>query len=265
MSTPIVWIDAFTSTPYGGNPAAVCLLSSPKPDAWMQALAAELNISETVFLLALDDGSYSLRWFTPAAEIELCGHATLASAHALWNHFNQSGETLVFKTLSGDLTAVKSEQGITLNFPEVAPTPFAINTDVADALGKQPVWSGQAGKKLFIELESAQAVRDCQPDFAAICALPLRGVVITAASDEPQYDFISRFFIPELGINEDPVTGSAHCSLAPYWAAKFNKTTLTGYQASKRGGVVKVALIENRVTLTGQCQTIFAGELSEHL
>lgn len=265
MSTPIVWIDAFTNTPYGGNPAAVCLLAQPKPDAWLQALAAELNISETAFLLALDDGSYSLRWFTPAAEIELCGHATLASAHALWSQFNVVGDSLVFKTLSGDLTAVKDGQGITLNFPEVTPTPFSINSDVADALGKQPVWSGQAGQKLFIELESAQAVRDCQPNFAAICALPLRGVVITAASDEPQYDFISRFFVPELGINEDPVTGSAHCSLAPYWATKLNKTQLTGYQASKRGGVVAVGLNEKRVTLTGQCQTIFAGELSDHL
>lgn len=284
-ATPIVWVDAFAHRPFAGNQAAICLLHEVRPVEWMQALAVELNLSETAFVRPLEGGHFELRWFTPGGEIELCGHATLAAAHAMWAEFGlpELSNTITFDTLSGQLSAEREgERNITLNFPLVAPQAFP--ADIAPPSHKAILMAlglpestlirfiGKAGQKLFIELESAAAVRQCAPNFAAICDLPLRGILVTAESDQAQYQFVSRFFVPELGINEDPVTGSAHCSLAPYWASKLDRTVLTGYQASKRGGVVNVEVLTDgsklnmsRVALTGTCHTIFKGELNESL
>lgn len=304
LPIPISWVDAFAHRPFAGNQAAICLLHKAVTTEWMQALAVEINLSETAFLLPQGDGSFGLRWFTPGGEIELCGHATLAAAHALWNDFsvldtqNLPAE-LVFETLSGSLTAQQRSEsegqagtasGITLNFPQVVPQAITqqvapeligreltgdaltrFHSDINTALGlpskTRILFTGKAGFKLFVELESEQAVLDCSPDFKAISDLPLRGVLVTAKSEQREYDFVSRFFVPEMGINEDPVTGSAHCTLAPYWAQKLGRQSLIGYQASKRGGVVEVEVLQHsqRVALTGQSHTIFTGVLNEQL
>ena len=278
MPYPIYTIDAFTDAPFAGNPAAVCLLDSPADEAWMQDVAREMNLSETAFLTPLpseDAGShaYALRWFTPTIEVPLCGHATLASAHALWSEGHSAPERLLrFQTASGELTArrVSPEdtfgEWIELDFPAIEQHAAAVPMELSVALGAQPVSMGSSRLYLLCEMKSEQAVRDMAPDFANLALLPGgRGIIATARAETPVqecgYDFVSRWFGPALGINEDPVTGSAHCLLAPYWGTRLGKREMVGYQASSRGGIVRVAVDGDRVKLRGQAVTILRGEL----
>lgn len=295
-------IDAFTDRAFAGNPAAVCFLDKPRPDAWMQALAAEMNLSETAFLLPGFSKGYSqainihtgtskpvsstldaisnasatssppsewrLRWFTPQTEVKLCGHATLAAAHALLEgDLIEASQSIVFETLSGTLQAQRSGKWIDLNFPTDVPQALAGPQSIesiqllAEALGEQPRSVTRGQLYFLVELADAEAIRSLQPDMEALRRLR-DGVCVTARSDDDAYDFVSRFFAPGLGIDEDPVTGSAHCVLAPYWARKLKKTELVGYQASARGGVVRVALAGDRVRLSGQAVTVFRGKLT---
>ena len=265
MGQPIVQVDAFTDRPFAGNPAAVCILREARPDAWMQAVAAEMNLAETAFLLPEADG-YRLRWFTPLVEVDLCGHATLASAHVLWEEGHLSLEaTARFYTRSGLLTADRSGNWIELDFPVEPATPAdaSLTAAVASALGVTPGFVGRNRMDVMAELPSEEAVRSLAPDRAQLLELPARGIIVTAASDQPEYDFVSRFFAPAVGIDEDPVTGSAHCCLGPYWSGKLSRERLTGFQASPRGGTVRVRWAGERVILGGQAVTTLRGELTE--
>ncbi|MHB1357826.1 MAG: PhzF family phenazine biosynthesis protein [Anaerolineae bacterium] len=258
--------DAFSTIPFRGNPAAVCLLDTPRSDEWMQALAAEMNLSETAFPSREGTG-WRLRWFTPLKEVSLCGHATLATAHILWSEgFVPASEPITFETLSGTLTAARAGEWIQLDFPVRRVEPSEPSPVLARALGDPQVltWNNTHTAKLYclLELASAEAVRTLTPDFSLLAACGIRGIIVTARSDIPAYDFISRFFAPLLGVNEDPVTGSAHCYLAPYWKAKLGKAHLVGYQASARGGVVACERRGERVLLRGQAVTVFRGELA---
>ncbi len=262
---PIAQVDAFTDVPFAGNPAAVCILDAPCDEAWMQKVAAEMNLAETAFLVEQDqkqDRSFSLRWFTPMVEVDLCGHATLASAHFLWECGRLSpGEQARFQTRSGLLTAERSADWIELNFPikpEVAAEPPG---RLLEALGvAAPVHVGRNQFDYLVELESEEALRALAPNHALLRELPVRGVIVTSRSEK--YDCVSRFFAPGSGIDEDPVTGSAHCALAPYWAAKLGKTELRAFQASPRGGFLRLRLEGDRVVIGGQAVTVFVGELS---
>ncbi len=254
-------IDAFTSTPFHGNPAAVCLLDGPRPDAWMLGLAQEMNLSETAFLLPEGDG-WRLRWFTPKVEVNLCGHATLASAHALWETGRASPQGAIhFHTRSGLLTAHRNQGWIELNFPARSPEPAELPGGVASALGVVPMAVQRWKENYLVEVASEAELRGLQPDFAALKALPLRLVVVTCRSETAEFDFLSRFFAPAMGINEDPVNGATHCALGPYWGAKLGKTAMTACQASARGGVLRVRLEGERVALGGQAVTVLRGEI----
>lgn len=260
MTVPLFQVDAFAHKPFSGNPAAVCLLDEPASDAWMQSVALEMNLSETAFLVPQADG-YDLRWFTPAVEVDLCGHATLAGAHTLWETERLAAEAEArFHTRSGLLTARKVGEWIELNFPATPPAESPIPDGLEQALGASARFVGKSRFDYLVEVESAQLVQEMQPDHAALRHLPVRGVMVTAAGDGG-YDFVSRFFAPAAGVNEDPVTGSAHCCLAPYWAAKLGKREMTAFQASPRGGIVRVRLGEDRVYLQGQAVTVLRGNL----
>ncbi len=269
---PILQVDAFCDRPFGGNPAAVCVLHEPKPDSWMRHLAAEMNLSETAFAIRKEDG-YHLRWFTPTTEVDLCGHATLATAYVLWTEgylaINQPAE---FITRSGKLTARFDNDWIDLDFPAAPTTPTEAPAGLGEALGCD-VSQVEYNKTLdywLVELANAAAVDQLKPLFTRLKGITPGGVIVTASSDDGEYDFVSRFFAPAMGINEDPVTGSAHCCLGPYWSQRLNKTKLVGYQASKRGGVVKVELRGDadgsapgeRVSLSGKAITVLKGELN---
>jgi PhzF family phenazine biosynthesis protein len=261
MTTPILQVDAFTDRPFYGNPAAVCFLDAPRDDAWMQAVAAEMNLAETAFLVPRPDG-FHLRWFTPAVEVDLCGHATLASAHALWETGRLAPGTVArFFTRSGWLTAEQKGGLIELDFPAL-PTAAepASASSLAAALGVPVEWSGRSKDNLLARLADADTVRRVEPDQTRVARLPCHGVIITAAGDGG-HDFVSRYFTPQQGVDEDPVTGSAHCSLAPYWAGILGRDTLQGYQASKRGGSVHVRVVGDRVRLGGHAVTVLRGEL----
>jgi PhzF family phenazine biosynthesis protein len=224
-------VDAFTDQPFGGNPAAVCLLDGPRDAAWMQAVAAEMNLSETAFVRPLADG-YELRWFTPAIEVALCGHATLASAHAMWCVGVVDGnQPIRFHTQSGVLTASRSGELIELDFPALPTTPCEPPAGLLAALGIKPSYVGSTKFDKFLVVESEQTLRALEPDFARLRQIPMRGLIVTSASDDPRFDFVSRYFAPGAGIDEDPVTGSAHCCLAPFWGERLGKTEMTGYQA----------------------------------
>ncbi|MFD8544281.1 PhzF family phenazine biosynthesis protein [Streptomyces sp. NPDC059649] len=258
-------VDAFTDRPFAGNPAGVCLLEKPAEVAWMQQVAAELNLSETAFVHRVAEDSYGLRWFTPTVEVDLCGHATLATAHVL--HTTRAAArdaTLRFETLSGVLTARRHGRGdITLDFPADPPAAEPVPAGLAKALGTDPVWTGRARHDLLVELAEAAAVRDLSPDIVALAAFSGRAVIVTAAAPAgADHDFVSRVFAPAAGIPEDPVTGAAHCVLAPFWSERLGRTELTGRQLSPRGGRVGVELRGDRVTLLGQAVTVFNGELS---
>ncbi|MEA2724974.1 MAG: hypothetical protein QOH59_2745 [Gemmatimonadales bacterium] len=254
-------IDAFTDRPFAGNPAAVCVLPAPRDAGWMQRVASEMNLAETAFLVRRAEG-YDLRWFTPAAEVDLCGHATLASAHLLWEegHLEQAA-TATFHTRSGVLTAKRQGDMIWLDFPATPVRPATMLPDLERAVGAPIKYLGRTAFDYFIEIESAAAVCALKPDLTALSRLPVRGVVVTARSGDGRHDFVSRFFAPQLGIPEDPVTGSAHCGLGPFWAARLGTNELAGYQASSRGGTVLVRVAGDRVHLGGQAVTVLRGEL----
>jgi len=261
MTISLFHIDAFTAKPFTGNPAAVCLLSEPLPDRLLQAIAAEMNLSETAFMLP-ERGGFGLRWFTPKTEMDLCGHATLASAHVLIVTKTVSlTEPMRFFTRSGELQALPKGEWITLRFPRRKWQEMAAPADIVAALGTSPVFFGMSHDNYLFELSSAAQVRELRPDLRRIGANAPHGVMVTAVSDDPEFDFVSRFFAPAIGIDEDPVTGSAHCTLAPYWAEKLGKTDLTAYQASARGGVLKLELQDDFVLISGQAVTIFSGTL----
>ena len=260
----LLQIDAFTDEPFKGNPAAVCLLDREVSDGWMGAVAAEMNLSETAFLRRDGDG-FGLRWFTPTVEVALCGHATLASAHALWEEGDVTdGEPIRFATRSGVLTASSQDGQIQLDFPATAPRPAEPPPGLLEALGvKAPGWVGRSRFDYLVEVGSEQAVRALRPDIQRLRAVQTRGVTVTApGSQGSPFDFVSRFFAPTAGVDEDPVTGSAHCCLSPFWSQRLGRTDLIGFQASRRGGVVRTRLKGDRVVLGGRAVTVLRGELT---
>jgi predicted PhzF superfamily epimerase YddE/YHI9 len=254
-------VDAFTDRPFSGNPAAVCLLPSAADPAWMQNVAREMNLAETAFVVRRPDG-FDLRWFTPTTEVDLCGHATLAGAHVLWEEGAlKPSEVARFHTRSGILTASREPDLIWLDFPA---TPCTRDEGLADlrwGLGTDLVYVGRTCFDYLVELPSEAAVRTLAPDLGVLARLPVRGVIVTARSEGDSYDFVSRFFAPGSGVPEDPVTGSAHCGLGPYWGERLGKRRMVGYQASARGGRVVVDLRGDRVRLGGQAITVLRGEL----
>jgi len=261
MGTRLYQVDAFTSKPFAGNPAAVCLLTEPHPDAWMQSVAHEMNLSETAFVIEGNDG-FDLRWFTPILEVDLCGHATLATAHVLWEAgIARPDEKLGFHTRSGILQATRLGDWIELDFPASAVTPATCNIDLEEALAVRPVFVGMSDFDFLVEVESAQELRNLRPKMDLIQQADARGLIVTSASDRDEYDFLSRFFAPQSGVHEDPVTGSAHCSLGPYWGVKLGKEEMLAFQASPRGGEVRLRLGGERVHLGGQAVTVVKGEL----
>ena len=259
MPVRIVQVDAFTAKPFAGNPAAVCVLSGPADEQWMRDVAREMNLSETAFLYPEADG-YRLRWLTPAIEVDLCGHATLASAHVLWTDRHiTDGAQARFYTRSGLLTAEKRGDWIEMDFPAKLETEAEMPAQLSEALGAALKYVGRNQFDYLVEVEDEAAVRAIQPNHHLLRQLPVRGVIVTARGTE--YDFVSRFFAPGAGVDEDPVTGSAHTCLTPFWAARLGKNEMVGYQASARGGVVKVRLEGDRVKLMGQAVTVLTGEL----
>jgi len=261
MPLAIVQVDAFTAKPFAGNPAAVCVLPSVRDAIWMQNVAREMNLSETAFLVR-DADAFQLRWFTPAVEVALCGHATLASAHVLWEegHLNPSQQAR-FQTRSGLLTADKRGEWIEMDFPVKAEEPADPPARLNEALGAPSKYVGRNQFDYIVEVDSEAVLRNLKPDFGLLGDIPVRGVIVTARSEGNSYDFVSRFFAPASGVNEDPVTGSAHCCLAPYWAKRLGKTNLMAYQASARGGELRIQLNGDRVLLSGQAITVLRGEL----
>lgn len=261
MGLAIWQIDAFAERPFGGNPAAVCLLPAWRGERWLQAVAAEMNLSETAFLVARGEG-FALRWFTPAVEVDLCGHATLASAHFLWESGRLPADAAArFHTRSGPLEARLRGGAIEMDFPATPLSAAAAPSGLAAALGCEPVGAYRAGSDLLVEAVSEEALRAAAPDFPALAKLDCRGVIVTAPGGG-SCDFVSRFFAPAAGIDEDPVTGSAHCALGPFWGGRLGKTALRGYQASRRGGRVGMRLAGRRVVLIGKAATVFRGELT---
>ncbi len=264
MGAPIFHVDAFSARPFAGNPAAVCVLSEERDDAWLQNVAREMNLSETAYLRRTQAG-WQLRWFTPRVEVDLCGHATLASAHVLWEAgYEEPGTTIFFQTRSGQLAASQRGGRIELDFPAEPASFCPAPPDLLAALGVATArFTGRNRLDYLVEVDGEHAVRSLAPDFrrlAAACG-GARGVILTAASDRPEHDFVSRYFAPGAGIDEDPVTGSAHCCLGPFWAARLGKKELSGYQASARGGTVAVRVAEPRVYLGGRAVTVARGEL----
>lgn len=266
MSCELYQVDAFTDRAFAGNPAAVCLLPAPRDERWMQDVAREMNLSETAFLVprdvSTDGGGFDLRWFTPEIEVELCGHATLASAHVLWETGRLGPEeTARFHTLSGWLTAARRDGGIELDFPTTPVTETPPPAGLAEALGAELRFAGRSTFDLLVEVESEAVVRSLDPDFTRLKAIPVRGLMVTARATSEAFDFVSRFFAPGSGVPEDPVTGSAHCALGPYWGSLLGKSELRAFQASPRGGALRVRLAGERVQLLGQAVTVLEGRL----
>jgi PhzF family phenazine biosynthesis protein len=260
---PIFQVDAFTHSPFTGNPAGVCLLSAPVSEAWLQLVAREMNLSETAFLLRQGE-DFQLRWFTPTTEVDLCGHATLASAHVLWQEgYWPQEHPLTFQTRSGRLRAGRVGDWIELDFPAYSPLLQLEASDLAAILGCSvcSVWSTAIGY-LLVEVESAETVQRLKPDQVGLAQLSWQGIIVTAPTTDGNTDFISRFFAPRLGIPEDPVTGSAHCCLGPFWQQRLNRSELLGYQASERGGWVRVHCRGDRVHLGGQAVTVLRGAIA---
>lgn len=263
MPQPVTVVDAFTDRPYAGNPAAVCLLPGPANEGWMQSVAREMNLSETAFLHPrLEGDGYSLRWFTPEVEVDLCGHATLASAHVLWAEgILDPSASARFLTRSGWLSAARSGDWIELDLPSKPVRPGPPPANLREALGSPIVFAAFNAFDCLVEVPSEEIVRGLRPDFGALRKIPVRGIIVTARSSDPQFDFVSRFFAPNAGVDEDPVTGSAHCCLGPYWAEKLGKNELLAYQASRRGGILRVLCESDRVILGGQAVTTLRGEI----
>ncbi len=265
MTVRITQVDAFTDRPFAGNPAAVCVPDAPREAAWMQSVALEMNLSETAFLVRRDDGAFDLRWFTPKVEVDLCGHATLASAHVLWHDgILASSEMARFQTRSGLITAVSGAGGwIEMDFPATPASAAEAPPGLVAALAVKPLRVAKTRFDYLVELESEAAVRAARPDFSALAKVAARGVIVTSVASTPGFDFVSRFFAPAAGIDEDPVTGSAHCCLAPYWGARLGKEAMSGLQVSARGGVVRVRTAGDRVLLGGQAVTVLRADLLE--
>jgi PhzF family phenazine biosynthesis protein len=261
MGQTIFQVDAFTQVPFKGNPAGVCILPEPGDEGWMQNVATEMNLSETAFLYRQEDG-FNLRWFTPAVEVDLCGHATLASAHILWETGQlKPDEVARFYTRSGLLGAVRKWDWIELNFPATPEESVTPPHDLARALGVRPKYVGANRFDYLVEVDSEETVRGMKPDFILLGEVSTRGVIVTSLAASREYDFVSRFFAPAVGINEDPVTGSAHCCLGPFWSQRLERDEFVAYQASDRGGTVRVRVSGERVYLGGQAVTVLHGEL----
>jgi PhzF family phenazine biosynthesis protein len=261
MGLPIFHVDAFADRPFRGNPAAVCILAEPREDPWLQDLAAEMNLSETAFLLKEGEG-FRLRWFTPVMEVDLCGHATLASGHVLWEGgYLKPSQKAHFFSRSGLLTAERKKEWIDLNFPATPAAPAAPPEGLLEALGIEPSYIGKTRFDYLLEVASEEVLRSMRPDFRALKALSVRGIIVTSRSAAPPYDFVSRFFAPAAGVDEDPVTGSAHCSLGPYWRDRLQKDEFLAFQASPRGGVLQIRVGGDRVFLGGKAVTVLRGEL----
>jgi PhzF family phenazine biosynthesis protein len=259
----LLQVDAFTDRPFAGNPAAVCLLDREVDDDWMQAVAAEMNLSETAFVDTRNGaGELPLRWFTPWAEVALCGHATLASAHALWQEgAYPAGSEIRFATRSGVLTAKQEDGEIQLDFPATPPSPADPPEGLLEALGVRDATTWRSRFDYLLEVGSEQEVRALAPDFRRLGEVDTRGVIVTATA-APPYDYVSRFFAVAVGIDEDPVTGSAHCALSPFWSERLGRDDLVGFQASRRGGMVRTRLRGERVVLGGRAVTVLRGELA---
>jgi PhzF family phenazine biosynthesis protein len=258
MRTPIFQLDAFTSRRFAGNPAAVMPLDAFLGDAVLQAIAAENNLAETAFLVP-EGGDYRLRWFTPTMEVPLCGHATLASAAVVMERLEPGRDQVVFHSASGPLTVKRTATGYVMDFPARPSRPVPTPPGLTAALGIVPVEVVIDAFNYLVLLASAREVRELAPDIAAIARVDRSGVIVTAPGDE-SYDFVSRCFAPAKGIPEDPVTGGAHCALAPYWAQRLGKTEFRAFQASKRGGEVICRLVGDRVELEGGCVFYLEGE-----
>jgi PhzF family phenazine biosynthesis protein len=261
MATTLHIVDAFTDTAFAGNPAAVCVLDAARDEAWMKHVAREMNLSETAFVHAIESG-WSLRWFTPVSEVRLCGHATLASAFTLWETgVLRPEEEGRFHTLSGWLTCRREGEWIAMDFPAANPELCEPPKGLGDALGCAIVATASNNTDYLVEVADEAKLREMRPNFSALANLPVRGVIVTCRSANPEFDFVSRFFAPAVGVNEDPVTGSAHCALGPYWQRKLGKNEFAAYQASARGGLVKVSVQGERVTLRGQAVMMSRVEL----
>jgi PhzF family phenazine biosynthesis protein len=260
MPLPLFHVDAFTDRPFAGNPAAVCVLSSWRDDVWLQAVGREMNLSETAFLVKNAD-DFDLRWFTPKVEVDLCGHATLAAAHILWQQGYATSGELRFSTRSGTLKASRHGNDIELDFPLKPEVSADAPPGFLEALGISARYVGKNEFDYLVEVESEATLRGMSPDFKGLAAVPVRGIIVTSRSAHPQYDFVSRFFAPAVGVDEDPVTGSAHCCLADFWHKRLGKTEFVAYQASARGGVVKVRVRQDRAFLGGKAITVAKGEL----
>ena len=261
MQAELHLVDAFTSSPFRGNTAGVCIPDGPADAAWMQQVAFELKHSETAFLFP-EGENWNLRWFTPLKEVELCGHATLAAAFVLYATDRVPGDrAVVFETLSGKLTARQDGEWITLDFPAEPPATSMAIPGLGQALGVEPLYTGRNRFDILVELPLADDVCSLEPDMEALAPIRARGIIVTAVSDIPGTDFVSRFFAPSVGVPEDPVTGSAHCCLAPYWGEKLKKIEMTGFQCSARGGSVRVKLAGDRVIISGHAVQVFSGHL----
>ncbi len=264
MGVPLLLVDAFTDRPFAGNPAAVCLLPEWRDERWLQSVAAEMKHSETAYLVRNADG-FDLRWFTPAIEVDLCGHATLAAAHALWEQgMAPANAPIRFKTRSGVLSAARKDGRIELDFPLNPEEPVDPPAELLPALGVSATYVGKSRFDFLVEVESETVLRKISPDFKRLASAPVRGTIVTSRSSDPRFDFVSRFFAPAAGIDEDPVTGSAHCCLAAFWQKRLGKKEFVAYQASPRGGVVYVRVAGDRAILGGQAVTVTKGELTSH-
>ncbi|UVE18818.1 PhzF family phenazine biosynthesis protein [Pseudomonas sp. LS44] len=251
-------IDAFTQRPFSGNPAMVYRLDTWLDEAQMQRIAAEHNLAETAFVVK-EDARWRIRWFTPTSEVPLCGHATLACACVLFEHYQEPGERLEFVCQSGALSVSREDGRLVLDFPCLPPRPIEVSAAILQALGGQPEQVLDTGKELMVVLADEQHVRACRPDLKQVAALPWLGMIVTAPG--VKHDFVSRYFAPAIGIDEDPVTGSTHCSLIPYWAARLAKKHLTGFQCSARGGELYCSLEGDRVRIAGHAVRIASGTL----
>jgi PhzF family phenazine biosynthesis protein len=261
MAIELLQVDAFAERPFEGNPAAVCVLDSAADEYWMQLVAREMNLSETAFVHPSGEGRWNLRWFTPSTEVDLCGHATLAAGHVLWELGRaRLDETIHFDTLSGPLENRRAGDFIEMDFPAEEAFEARIPDELVEALGMVPVWAGRNRMDYLLELEDEQALRRLRPDMKLLGRIRTRGVIVTARS-YGQNDFVSRFFGPAVGVAEDPVTGSAHCALGPYWSGKLGKQQVVGYQASERGGTVCVSHQGERVIISGKAVTVIRGTL----